>query len=41
MNSMDQKYLSPTSIIDSDHPAVIEYANETVKDAGDGPVAQP
>ncbi len=40
MNSMDQKYLSPTSIIDSDHPAVIEYANETVKDAGDGPVAQ-
>ena len=40
MNSMDQKYLSPTSIIDSDHPTVIGYANETVKDAGSDPVAQ-
>ncbi len=40
MNSMDQKYLSPTSIIDSDHPTVIEYANKTVKDAGSDPVAQ-
>jgi len=30
MNSMDQQYLSPTSIIDSDHPTVIEYAKKTV-----------
>ena len=40
MNSIDKNYLSPTSIIDSDHPTVVEYANETVKDAGSDPVAQ-
>jgi len=40
MSSMDQIYLSPTSIIDSDHPIVIEYANETVKDAGSDPVSR-
>ena len=37
---MFQKYLSPTSIIDSDHPAIVEYAEETVKDAGNDPVSQ-
>jgi transglutaminase-like putative cysteine protease len=40
MDFVDKKYLLPTSIIDSDHPTVIEYANETVKDAGGDPVAQ-
>jgi len=37
---MNQQYLSPTSIIDSDHPKIIEYANETVKDAGSDSAAQ-
>lgn len=35
---MDQAYLSPTSIIDSDHPAVIEFAqkaSEGIRDAVD------
>jgi transglutaminase-like putative cysteine protease len=40
MNSMDQQYLSPTSIIDSDHPTIVEYASETVRDAGDDPVSR-
>jgi transglutaminase-like putative cysteine protease len=40
MDFVDQKYLSPTSMIDSDHPAVVEYAHETVKEAGDDAVSQ-
>ena len=40
MDFVDQKYLLPTSIIDSDHPAVIGYANKTVKNAGSDPVVQ-
>ncbi len=38
MEQMDNKYLSPTAIIDSDHKKIIEYANETVSSAGDDPV---
>ncbi|MBW2557073.1 MAG: transglutaminase domain-containing protein, partial [Deltaproteobacteria bacterium] len=38
MDPMDEKYLSATAILDSDHATVVEYANETVKDAGDDPV---
>ncbi len=40
MDRVDQKYLAPTSIIDSDHPAVVEYAHQTAKDAGNDPVSQ-
>ena len=39
MEHIDKKYLSPTAIIDSDHPSIIEYANDTVSGAGKDPVA--
>ncbi len=35
---MDNKYLLPTAIIDSDHKKVIEFANDTVKSANNDPV---
>jgi transglutaminase-like putative cysteine protease len=38
MDHMDEKYLLATAIIDSDHGTIVEYANETVKDAGNDPV---
>jgi len=38
MNHMDEKYLDPTQIIDSDHKTIIEYANDTVVDAGQDPI---
>jgi transglutaminase-like putative cysteine protease len=38
MDHMDEKYLSATAIIDSDHKTIVEYAKETVKDAGNDPV---
>ncbi len=38
MDHIDRKYLSPTAIIDSDHATIVEYANETVKDAGSDPI---
>ena len=38
MDQMDNKYLSPTKIIDSDHEKIVEYANDTVSDAGGDPV---
>lgn len=38
MDFVDQKFLSPTEIIDCDHPKIIEYANESVKNAEDDPV---
>jgi len=34
MDNMDKKYLAPTTIIDSDNKIIIEYANDTVIDAG-------
>jgi len=37
---MDEKYLTPTTIIDSDHEAIIEYAAETVEKAKGDPVRQ-
>lgn len=33
MNSVDNVYLTPTSIIDSDHPAIIDYAKQTIGNA--------
>ncbi len=38
MDHIDRKYLSPTAIIDSDHATIVEYASETVKDAGSDPI---
>jgi transglutaminase-like putative cysteine protease len=38
LDPMDEKYLSATAILDSDHATVVEYANEAVKDAGNDPV---
>ena len=35
MDNMDKKYLAPTAIIDSDNTIIIEYANDTVIDAGE------
>ena len=35
MDNMDKKYLSPTAIIDSDNKIIIDYANDTVIDAGE------
>ena len=35
MDNMDKKYLAPTAIIDSDNKIMIEYANDTVIDAGE------
>lgn len=40
MEPVDQKYLKPTAIIDSDHPRIIEHARKTVNRAGDDPVSQ-
>jgi len=33
MNSVDDVYLTPTSIMDSDHPAVIDYAKKMIGNA--------
>ncbi len=38
MDNMDKKYLAPTEIIDSDNKIIIEYANDTVVDAGQDPI---
>jgi len=38
MDNMDKKYLAPTQIIDSDNKIIIEYANDTVVDAGQDPI---
>ena len=38
MNHLDKKYLDPTQIIDSDHNTIIEYANDTVVNAGKDPI---
>jgi transglutaminase-like putative cysteine protease len=38
MNQDLQQYLSPTAIVDSDHPAVREYAAASAKGAADNPV---
>jgi len=40
MGHVDKKYLAPTKIIDSDHPAVIEYARQTVSGSDNDPVGQ-
>jgi len=35
MDNMDKKYLASTEIIDSDNKIIIDYANDTVIDAGE------
>jgi len=40
MEHIDKKYLSPTAMIDSDHPVVIEYAQKSVSGAGSDSVAR-
>jgi transglutaminase-like putative cysteine protease len=35
---IDEKYLSPTEMINSDHEDVIDFAMDVIKNAGDGPV---
>jgi len=35
MSKIDQKYLDPTPIIDSDHPSIIDYATETIGETKD------
>lgn len=40
MNPKLNIYLSPTSIIDSDHPLIVNYASEAVKDAESDSVAK-
>ena len=38
MEQVEEKYLLPASIIDSDHHDIIAYAGKVVKDAGQDPV---
>lgn len=35
MSQIDQKYLNPTPIIDSDHQSIIDYATETIGETTD------
>ena len=35
MDPIDQKYLTPTPIIDSDHPSVMDYAARTIGKSAD------
>lgn len=35
MNAIDKKYLTPTTIIDSDHPMIIDHAKVIVADSSD------
>ncbi|MFC1823438.1 transglutaminase family protein [Thermodesulfobacteriota bacterium] len=38
MEELDEKYLTPTPIIDSDHPSIVEYAMEIIEGMEDNPV---
>lgn len=38
MKRQENQYLQPTSILDSNHPAIIEYAMESVRGVADDPV---
>ena len=38
MDQIDKMYLSPTSIIDSDHKKIIEYAMDTIGDGTEDPI---
>ena len=40
MDSINNAYLSPTSIIDSDHDTIVDYARAAIKDAGPDPAAK-
>ena len=40
MEPLDEKYLLPTAIIDSDHKDIIGYAKEATKECGDDPVTK-
>ena len=39
MDSVDKKYLLPTTIIDSDHPGIVEYARRMTDDDPKDPIA--
>jgi len=38
MDSVDKKYLSPTAIIDSDHPGIVEYARRIIDGDSKDPI---
>jgi len=40
MAATDNQYLTPTSIIDSDHKTIVECARKTVSGTGNDPIAQ-
>jgi transglutaminase-like putative cysteine protease len=40
MDQANSAYLLPTPIVDSDHEAIVAYAEDTVKDTGPDPVAK-
>ncbi len=40
MDQQFQKYLMPTTIIDSDHQTIIDYADRTIEDRGDNPITK-
>ena len=40
MDRLDEKYLLPTSIVDSDHKDIIGYAKQAIEGCGDDPVAK-
>jgi transglutaminase-like putative cysteine protease len=40
MNYIDQRYLSATEIMDSDHQTIIAYAKDTISGVGSDPAAQ-
>lgn len=40
MDQIDPQCLLPTALIDSDHPAIKDYARECTRSAGDEPVAK-
>lgn len=40
MESVDERFLLPTAIIDSDHPHIIRYAMKTTQDTEENPVSK-
>jgi len=40
VDQIDEKYLSPTAIIDSDHEKIVEYAMNIVRDTDEDPISK-
>lgn len=40
MDEIDEKYLLPTAIIDSDHQSIIEFAMRTIRDMDEDPISR-